>query len=72
MQGPDGRAAGPAPHWGAPLYDVDEVTKLLRCGRTKVFELLRDGELTGVRVGRRRLVSGKSLDDLVRRLGSGR
>jgi excisionase family DNA binding protein len=58
----------PAPGWDDPLYSVPEVAQLLRCGRTTVFELLRDGQLAGVRIGRKRLVSGRSLRDLVRRL----
>lgn len=34
----------------------DEVSRLLRCGRTKTYELLRTGEVPSYRVGRRRIV----------------
>jgi excisionase family DNA binding protein len=37
----------------------DEVARLLRCGRTKAYELLRTGEVPSYRVGRSRT----SLDD---------
>jgi excisionase family DNA binding protein len=34
----------------------DEVSRLLRCGRTKTYELLRTGEVPSYRVGRSRIV----------------
>jgi excisionase family DNA binding protein len=34
----------------------DEVARLLRCGRTKTYELLRTGEVPSYRVGRSRIV----------------
>ncbi len=34
----------------------DEVARLLRCGRTKAYELLRTGEVPSYRVGRSRIV----------------
>jgi excisionase family DNA binding protein len=43
------------------VYVVEEVAAILRCGRTTVFGLLREGELHGLKAGRRRLVSGDSL-----------
>jgi excisionase family DNA binding protein len=40
---------------------VEEAATYLRIGRTAVYELLRAGELTGYRQGRRRLVSAGEL-----------
>lgn len=34
----------------------DEVGRLLRCGRTKTYELLQTGEIPSYRVGRNRIV----------------
>ncbi len=34
----------------------DEVSHLLRCGRTKTYELLQTGEIPSYRVGRNRIV----------------
>jgi excisionase family DNA binding protein len=34
----------------------DEVSRLLRCGRTKTYELLQTGEIPSYRVGRNRIV----------------
>lgn len=38
------------------LLTVLEVAAVMRCGRTRVFELIRDGELPSVKPGRARLV----------------
>ena len=40
---------------------VDEAASYLRIGRTAVYALLRAGELTGYRQGRRRLISAGEL-----------
>lgn len=34
----------------------DEVGRLLRCGRTKIYELLQTGEIPSYRVGKNRIV----------------
>lgn len=47
--------AEPAPP--APtLLTVAETTELLRCGQTMVYQLIKDGRLASVKIGRRRLV----------------
>jgi len=40
----------------------------LGVGRTKMFELIASGELTSVRVGRRRLIPATAIRDYVDRL----
>ncbi len=38
------------------LYTIEEAATMLRLGRTKVFDLLRDGRLRSVREGRARRI----------------
>lgn len=38
------------------LLTVTETAELLRCGQTMVYQLLKDGRLASVKIGRRRLV----------------
>lgn len=38
------------------LLTVPETAELLRCGQTMVYQLLKDGRLASVKIGRRRLV----------------
>jgi excisionase family DNA binding protein len=44
------------------LLTVDETTRFLRLGRTRVHELLRSGELPSYKLGRRRLVRRTDLE----------
>lgn len=63
--------------WSSTLADapalltVEEAGRLLRVGRTRVFELLQAGELAGVRLGRKRCVTRRSLDALLARREGG-
>ena len=41
---------------------------ILGIGKTKLYELLAEGELEAIRVGRRRLILQESIDALVERL----
>lgn len=52
------QATAPEPaHNPTPtLLTVDETATLLRCGKTLIYVMLQDGRLSGVRLGRRRLV----------------
>ncbi len=50
------------------LYDVREASRLLSCGRTTVYELIKSGELGSVLVGRRRLVPATAIADFTARL----
>lgn len=51
------------------LLTVEEAATALRIGRTKVYELLKDGDLRSVTAGRRRLVPVREVqrfaDDLL-------
>lgn len=46
----------PLNHSISVLLTVEEAAAALRIGRTKVYELLKDGDLRSVTIGRRRLV----------------
>ena len=51
---------------GAPLsVSVDEAARLLGVGRTTVFTLLDEGTIRSVKVGSRRLVPRKALDEFL-------
>lgn len=50
------------------LVDTVETGRRLGCGRTKVYELIADGDLESVKIGRRRKVPVDSINDYVSRL----
>lgn len=50
------------------LYRVDEVCDLLSLSRSRVFELLRSGELRSVTQGRSRLIPNAALHEYVAEL----
>lgn len=50
------------------LYSIDESADLLSLGKRKVEELVRDGDIETVTIGRRRLVPAEALTDYVTRL----
>jgi excisionase family DNA binding protein len=52
------------------LYGIPEVCEVLDLGRTKVCELLADGAIVSVKVGKRRLVPGPSLERFVSQLAA--
>lgn len=43
------------------LATVVEVASYLHCGRTRVFALLRSGDLPSVKVGKKRLIPGAAV-----------
>lgn len=47
------------------LYRVEEVAELLNVGRTKVFDLIRSGELGSVKVGGSRRITEKAIEDYI-------
>ncbi|WP_026124534.1 excisionase family DNA-binding protein [Nocardiopsis baichengensis] len=47
------------------LLRVEEAAKLLGIGRTRAFELIKEGRLRSVKLGKTRLVPAKALDELV-------
>lgn len=50
-------------------YCVEDAAKALGLGRTFVFNLIKDGELAAVRVGRRTLVTVKECEAFLVRNG---
>ncbi|WP_158852336.1 helix-turn-helix domain-containing protein [Saccharothrix deserti] len=50
------------------LYRVEEVARALRIGRTKVFDLIRAGELTSVKIGGSRRIPATSVQEYLSRL----
>jgi excisionase family DNA binding protein len=60
--------AAPTPE--ATLLTVEEVARVLRVSRTRVFDLLGAGEFDGLMIGRRRLVPRKSVEAFLSRLGA--
>jgi len=47
------------------LVSAEEAANILSLGRSKVFELLADGSIESLKVGRRRLVPRQALDTYV-------
>jgi excisionase family DNA binding protein len=50
------------------LYSTAEACERLNVGRTKLFELIRSGELESVQIGSARLIPADACADLVGRL----
>lgn len=48
------------------LLEVSEVSKLLKCNRNKVYELIKSGQLQGLKLGRIK-VSTIELDNFLMR-----
>ena len=44
---------------------IDETARQLGCGKAKVYELIRTGELPSVKIGRRRVVRWADVDALL-------
>jgi excisionase family DNA binding protein len=55
----------------ARLNSVEEVMNRLCLGRSKVYEVLANGQLRSVKVGRRRLISEAALVDFINHLEAG-
>lgn len=52
------------------LVTVEEAARLLGVGRTTMFELIGNGNVKSVRLGRRRLIARKSLESFVDELST--
>lgn len=50
------------------LYRVEEVAEMLNVGRTKVFDLIRSGQLASVKVGGSRRVTERAIGDYINAL----
>lgn len=48
------------------LLDVSEVAKRLKCNKNTVYDLIKSGQLVGLKLGRMK-VSSIELDDFLRR-----
>jgi len=59
-----------APPSEAVCVRIDRAMRMLDIGKTKLYELIADGELETIRIGRRTLIMQQSIDDLVERLRS--
>jgi excisionase family DNA binding protein len=55
----------PNPRTDALLVTPEEAAELLSIGRTKLYELMADGTLPSVRIGKSRRVPRRALDELV-------
>jgi len=53
------------------LYSIAEIVERLGVGRTTVYGLVNAGELERVKIGRRSLVTGDSLEDYISSLTRG-
>jgi excisionase family DNA binding protein len=70
----DGLLPQPAPAEGEPvllLLTAEEAARALRVGRSKVYELMRSGQLRSVKLGGSRRVSTKALAEFVAWLEAG-
>lgn len=47
------------------MHSIEEAVGLTRLSRTTLYELMRAGRLTYCRIGRRRLIPVRALDELV-------
>ncbi|WP_237082122.1 helix-turn-helix domain-containing protein [Mycobacteroides abscessus] len=54
----------------ARLWPIEAVMERLSVGRSMVFELMARGQLTSVKVGRRRLISESQINAYIARLES--
>ena len=52
------------------LYTVDEVAGMLGLGRTKIYELIKLGELTSVQISRARRVPSDAVTAFIARLAA--
>ena len=46
-------------------YTVDQVAKMLRIGRDKVYYLLRTGQLRSIKIGKLRRITNQQLAEFV-------
>jgi excisionase family DNA binding protein len=60
-----------APATDILLHDVPETVQILRVGRSTVYQLIKDRELTTVKLGRRTLVTRSSIIALIERQSGG-
>ncbi|WP_156635653.1 helix-turn-helix domain-containing protein [Methylobacterium sp. Leaf123] len=49
-------------------HSVDEAGEIIGCGRTKVFSLIRDGQLKAHKVGTRTIIFDTSINEFFDRI----
>ncbi|SHP29513.1 DNA-binding protein [Mycobacteroides abscessus subsp. abscessus] len=54
----------------ATLLTAAETAERLRCGQTMVYQLIKDGRLASVKIGRRRLVRASAVEEFIQRGGA--
>lgn len=64
----DGRNTSAEPHSPVICVRVDRAIRMLDIGKTKLYELIAEGELETIRIGRRTLIMQTSIDALIQRL----
>ena len=47
------------------LFSVKDTEEILNLGHTKVCELIADGDIASIKIGRRRLVTPESIDRFI-------
>jgi excisionase family DNA binding protein len=51
---------------GAPrAYNPDAFAQVVGLGRTTVYQLIRDGQIRSIKIGRRRLIPAEEVDRLL-------
>jgi excisionase family DNA binding protein len=50
------------------LVSIEDTQKILSLGRSSIYELLAEGSLRSVKLGKRKLVLQSSIEELVERL----
>ena len=50
-----------------PLFTVKQIEQKLGLGHTKIYELLRTGELPSIKIGRSRRVTSEGVKDFIAR-----
>lgn len=51
------------------LLEVSEVAKLLKCNKNKIYELIKSGELKGLKLGRMKVSTIELEDFMIRNAG---
>ncbi len=51
-------------------YSVQEVSEALGIGRTLTFDLMREGKLPSIKIGRRRLVARRDLERFIEEMAA--
>lgn len=64
----DGRDTSAEPHTTVICVRVDRAMRMLDIGKTKLYDLIAEGELETIRIGRRTLIMQASINALIQRL----